>query len=92
MALRLLSRSIPVVIRTPSRPAINQTRSLSTPKKSLPSFSMEGKVSNSLEAFPVTNGPDQVCMVTGAARGLGNEFCRAFIQSCVNWHIACMDI
>lgn len=26
----------------------------------------------------------QVCMVTGAARGLGNEFCRAFIQSCVN--------
>ncbi|KAJ6618851.1 NAD(P)-binding protein [Mycena sp. CBHHK59/15] len=33
--------------------------------KTLPSFSMQGKV----------------CMVTGAARGLGNEFCRAFIQS-----------
>ncbi|OAX39363.1 NAD(P)-binding protein [Rhizopogon vinicolor AM-OR11-026] len=31
----------------------------------LPSFSMEGKV----------------CLVTGAARGLGNEFCRAFVQS-----------
>jgi len=34
-------------------------------KKTLPSFSMEGKV----------------CVVTGAVRGLGNEFCRAFIQS-----------
>jgi len=31
----------------------------------LPSFSMEGKV----------------CMVTGAARGLGFEFCKAFLQS-----------
>jgi hypothetical protein len=26
---------------------------------------------------------EQVCLVTGAARGLGNEFCRAFIRSCV---------
>ena len=25
----------------------------------------------------------QVCMITGAARGLGNEFCKAFIQSYV---------
>ncbi|KAJ7633004.1 hypothetical protein FB45DRAFT_914137 [Roridomyces roridus] len=33
--------------------------------KTLPSFSMQGKV----------------CMVTGAARGLGYEFCRAFVQS-----------
>ncbi|KAF9077215.1 NAD-P-binding protein [Rhodocollybia butyracea] len=33
--------------------------------KTLPSFSMEGKV----------------CLITGAARGLGNEFCRAFVQS-----------
>ncbi|KAL1678618.1 hypothetical protein EV122DRAFT_264528, partial [Schizophyllum commune] len=32
---------------------------------SLPQFSMQGKV----------------CMVTGAARGLGNEFCRAFVDS-----------
>ena len=24
---------------------------------------------------------EQVCVVTGAARGLGNEFCRAFVQS-----------
>jgi hypothetical protein len=28
--------------------------------------------------------PSQVCLVTGAARGLGNEFCRAFIQSLVD--------
>lgn len=26
----------------------------------------------------------QVCVVTGAARGLGNGFCDAFIQSCVS--------
>ncbi|KAF8205714.1 hypothetical protein K438DRAFT_1578982 [Mycena galopus ATCC 62051] len=35
------------------------------PPKTLPSLSMQGKV----------------CMVTGAARGLGYEFCRAFISS-----------
>jgi len=23
----------------------------------------------------------KVCLITGAARGLGNEFCRAFVQS-----------
>ncbi|CAA7271597.1 unnamed protein product [Cyclocybe aegerita] len=36
-----------------------------TSPMTLPSFSMQGKV----------------CMVTGAARGLGFEFCRAFVQS-----------
>ncbi|KAJ7481170.1 hypothetical protein B0H11DRAFT_1234535 [Mycena galericulata] len=44
------------------------TRFMSTapsPPKTLPSFSMQGKV----------------CMVTGAARGLGYEFCRAFVSS-----------
>ncbi|KAI0256456.1 NAD(P)-binding protein [Lactifluus subvellereus] len=35
------------------------------PSRILPSFSLEGKV----------------CLVTGAARGLGNEFCRAFMRS-----------
>jgi len=35
------------------------------PPKTMPSFSMQGKV----------------CMVTGAARGLGYEFCRAFVSS-----------
>ncbi|THG99986.1 hypothetical protein EW026_g2469 [Hermanssonia centrifuga] len=34
-------------------------------EKILPEFSMAGKV----------------CLVTGGARGLGNEFCRAFVQS-----------
>jgi len=28
----------------------------------------------------------QVCLVTGAARGLGNEFCRAFMRS---WVLYC---
>ncbi|KAJ7217100.1 hypothetical protein GGX14DRAFT_602067 [Mycena pura] len=37
----------------------------SHPPKTMPSFSMQGKV----------------CMVTGAARGLGYEFCRAFVSS-----------
>ncbi|EDR14884.1 uncharacterized protein LACBIDRAFT_306098 [Laccaria bicolor S238N-H82] len=36
-----------------------------SPAPTLPCFSMKGKV----------------CMVTGAARGLGFEFCRAFLQS-----------
>ncbi|KIK08245.1 hypothetical protein K443DRAFT_128612 [Laccaria amethystina LaAM-08-1] len=36
-----------------------------SPVPTLPCFSMQGKV----------------CMVTGAARGLGFEFCRAFLQS-----------
>lgn len=42
------------------------SRALSTAQpKVLPTFSMEGKT----------------CLVTGAARGLGYEFCRAFVES-----------
>ncbi|KAK7038114.1 NAD-P-binding protein [Favolaschia claudopus] len=41
------------------------TASATVAPKTLPSLSMQGKV----------------CMVTGAARGLGYEFCRAFISS-----------
>lgn len=41
------------------------TSSGSKSKRILPSFSLDGRV----------------CLVTGAARGLGNEFCRAFLQS-----------
>jgi len=66
MASRLIPSSLSVTSRIAARPGVNQTRFFSTPnKKALPSFSMEGKV----------------CMVTGAARGLGYEFCRAFLQS-----------
>ncbi|KAJ3761222.1 NAD-P-binding protein [Lentinula raphanica] len=61
-----LLRSKPSALRSTS---VNRWRFSSTiPTKSpktLVDFSMEGKV----------------CMVTGAARGLGNEFCRAFVQS-----------
>ncbi|KAF9227740.1 NAD(P)-binding protein [Gyrodon lividus] len=60
------------VIRSPilSHSVVSHARFQSTiaPSKFprvLPSFSLEGKV----------------CLVTGAARGLGNEFSRAFIQS-----------
>jgi len=60
------------VIRSPilSRAALSHTRFQSTtaPSKNprvLPSFSLQ----------------DKVCLVTGAVRGLGNEFCRSFIQS-----------
>ncbi|KAF7337944.1 NAD-P-binding protein [Mycena venus] len=45
--------------------ATSRFMSTAPPPKTLPSFSMQGKV----------------CMVTGAARGLGYEFCRAFISS-----------
>ncbi|KZT09754.1 NAD(P)-binding protein [Laetiporus sulphureus 93-53] len=38
----------------------------------------KAKVHKTLPDFSMAN---KVCMVTGAARGLGNEFCRAFIQS-----------
>lgn len=31
----------------------------------------------------------QVCLVTGAARGLGNEFCRAFMRSWVLYCSCC---
>ncbi|KAH7889541.1 hypothetical protein F5I97DRAFT_1845057 [Phlebopus sp. FC_14] len=59
------------LLRLLPRPASTVfARSLSTeaPKRLprvLPSFSLQ----------------DKVCVVTGAARGLGNEFCRAFVQS-----------
>ena len=33
--------------------------------------------------YPWLSGDVQVCVVTGGARGLGNEFCRAFVRSCV---------
>ncbi|KII89076.1 hypothetical protein PLICRDRAFT_160161 [Plicaturopsis crispa FD-325 SS-3] len=74
MASRLFSRLPAAAARVPSpgrsllASSPSQSRSVSTrviKPKTLPSFSMENKV----------------CLVTGAARGLGNEFCRAFLQS-----------
>ncbi|KAJ7074062.1 NAD-P-binding protein [Mycena amicta] len=58
-------------LRVVARAALSASRlrlmstTAKTPAKQLPSFSMDGKV----------------CMVTGAARGLGYEFCRAFVSS-----------
>ncbi|KAN0128453.1 D-arabinitol 2-dehydrogenase [Lactarius tabidus] len=67
------------LVRTPrsySRPCVRwSSTSLQTAPRILPSFSLQNKV----------------CLVTGAARGLGNEFCRAFIRSgCAS--IALLDL
>lgn len=54
-------------------------------EKFLHDFSMAGKVRFALFIrLCVYNSPplvSQVALVTGGARGLGNEFCRAFIRS-----------
>ncbi|KAJ7749533.1 hypothetical protein DFH07DRAFT_553923 [Mycena maculata] len=60
MATRFATRQLRSALCRPSR-----FMSTAPPPKTLPSFSMQGKV----------------CMVTGAARGLGYEFCRAFVSS-----------
>lgn len=83
-----LRRSPVLAIRTPwsySRSCVS--RNLSTgahmPSKILPTLSLQGKVSNGI-VFPTQKQvfmERQVCLVTGAARGLGNEFCRAFMRS-----------
>ena len=54
--------------------------------KTLPDFSMANKVCHTppratLRPRSLYLPPLQVAVVTGAARGLGNEFCRAFVQS-----------
>ncbi|SJL12144.1 related to D-arabinitol 2-dehydrogenase [Armillaria ostoyae] len=66
MAARLLVKAQPALRCLKSSPSAIRWTSTSTKNpRTLPAFSMEGKV----------------CMVTGAARGLGYEFCRAFVQS-----------
>jgi len=67
-----LRRSSVFAIRTPwsrCHPYASQDRWLSSGAqmayKTLPTLSLQGKV----------------CLVTGAAQGLGNEFCRAFMRS-----------
>lgn len=51
--------------------------------KSLPTLSMEGKVgiTKNVQTLKDSLTGSKVCLVTGAARGLGLEFCRAFVQS-----------
>jgi FlaA1/EpsC-like NDP-sugar epimerase len=54
--------------------------------KTLPTLSLQGKVSNDIFVRPTQKQviqymERQVCLVTGAAQGLGNEFCRAFMRS-----------
>ncbi|KAG9318634.1 NAD(P)-binding protein [Chiua virens] len=68
MSFTVLARFASYTLR--SRSVVSHARFQSTAisrrtPRVLPSFSLENKV----------------CVVTGAARGLGNEFCNAFIQS-----------
>ncbi|KAF8623502.1 hypothetical protein AX15_006285 [Amanita polypyramis BW_CC] len=69
MASRILPQMRQRLLRSLSNNSVRlvQSRRLSSAQreKILPSFSLA----------------DKVCLVTGAARGLGYEFCRAFIQS-----------
>ncbi|KAI6150619.1 NAD-P-binding protein [Pisolithus tinctorius] len=64
---RVQSRALrnAVIPRASHLARYQSTSSGAIPKRILPSFSLDGKV----------------CLVTGAARGLGHEFCRAFLQS-----------
>jgi hypothetical protein len=55
----------PALRLAPFRASFSLRHSSTVVPRTLPAFSMQGKV----------------CMVTGAARGLGNEFCKAFIES-----------
>ncbi|KZT26622.1 NAD(P)-binding protein [Neolentinus lepideus HHB14362 ss-1] len=82
----MFARSVTIVARPGARAASNALRARfstqpalhnAAPAKTktprvLPDFSMDGKV----------------CLITGGARGLGNEFCRAFVNSgCTNMAI-----
>ncbi|GBE81719.1 D-arabinitol 2-dehydrogenase [ribulose-forming] [Sparassis crispa] len=85
MATRLLSQAIKstqavVVART--RACVPQTRFNSTnaATSALPSAAVAAKA-RALKSLPDFSMANKVCMVTGAARGLGLEFCRAFVES-----------
>ena len=88
-----LRRSSVFAIRTPwsrGRPYASGDRWSSSVAqmayKTLPTLSLQGKVSNDVIVCPTQKQlmqymGRQVCLVTGAAQGLGNEFCRAFMRS-----------
>ncbi|TFK94770.1 NAD(P)-binding protein [Polyporus arcularius HHB13444] len=82
MAPALLARSLPAAsraaLRTP-RPATVHTRWTSSDAAAkLSAVAAKARVVKTLPDFSMSN---KVCLITGAARGLGNEFCRAFVQS-----------
>ncbi|RPD66464.1 NAD-P-binding protein [Lentinus tigrinus ALCF2SS1-7] len=82
MAPAVLARTLPLasraVLSTP-RALTVQTRLNSTDAAAkLSAVAAKARVVKTLPDFSMSN---KVCLVTGAARGLGNEFCRAFVQS-----------
>ncbi|KAI1794670.1 NAD(P)-binding protein [Ganoderma leucocontextum] len=85
MAPSLLARSLPTAsrafLRPPRapRPGIVHARFNSDDAVArLNSIAAKARVVKALPDFSMSN---KVAVVTGAARGLGNEFCRAFVES-----------
>ncbi|KAL1947985.1 hypothetical protein VTO73DRAFT_13709 [Trametes versicolor] len=84
MAPSLLSRALPstsrALARAPPRTLVhvrfNSDIAPAAPK--LSDVAAKARVVKTLPDFSMAN---KVAVVTGAARGLGNEFCRAFVQS-----------
>ncbi|KAI0723906.1 NAD(P)-binding protein [Cerioporus squamosus] len=82
MAPALLARSLPAAsrgaLRTPRAATVHARWNSSDAAAKLSAVAAKARVVKTLPDFSMSN---KVCIVTGAARGLGNEFCRAFVQS-----------
>ncbi|THH18434.1 hypothetical protein EUX98_g8960 [Antrodiella citrinella] len=65
-------------VRFNSSTAAASIESTPLPTPVAPETALPMKPSRSLPAFSMAN---KVCLITGAARGLGNEFCKAFVES-----------
>ncbi|EPS99049.1 NAD-binding protein [Fomitopsis schrenkii] len=87
MSTSLVARAFPSVARPASTSLALVSRRSTHPHHALQrrfestidsAVTAKAKVLKTLPDFSMAN---KVCMVTGAARGLGNEFCRAFAQS-----------
>ncbi|KAI0822722.1 NAD-P-binding protein [Trametes gibbosa] len=82
MAPSLLARAVPAssraLLRTPPRTLVHARLNSDAAPNRLSDSAAKARVVKTLPDFSMAN---KVALVTGAARGLGNEFCRAFIQS-----------
>ncbi|KAI0780600.1 NAD-P-binding protein [Trametes elegans] len=77
----LLARVVPSTSRAfarPPPPTVASVRYNSDLSARLNAVAAKARVVKTLPDFSMAN---KVAVVTGAARGLGNEFCRAFVQS-----------
>ncbi|EPQ57939.1 NAD P-binding protein [Gloeophyllum trabeum ATCC 11539] len=82
MSTQLFARSITVVARPGARAGSSALRARFSTRPALqnaaPAQAKGGKSPRVLQDFSMEG---RVCLITGGARGLGNEFCRAFIDS-----------